>query len=69
MRLLLLKQDEITLLEAALDNSDNEETRPLFLGNARRDANPDRKQIIQKLTTALAEYGNPFALPTPISWF
>lgn len=57
MRLLLLKQDEITILEESLDKIDSKEERELFLGCARRDNNSERQQIIRQLTTALAEYG------------
>lgn len=57
MRLLLLKQDEITMLEESLDKIDSQEASQLFLGSARRDTNASRQDIIQKLTVALAEYG------------
>jgi hypothetical protein len=57
MRLLLLKQDEIIILEASLDSIDSQEDRQLFLGSARRDTNTARKDVVGKLTTALAEYG------------
>lgn len=57
MRLLLLKQDEITVLEDSLDSIDSQEDRVLFLGCARRDVNQERKQLIGKLTRALADYG------------
>ena len=57
MRLLLLKQDEITMLEESLDRIDSQEDRPLFLGCARRDTNASRKDIIEKLTKAIDEYG------------
>lgn len=56
-RLLLLKQDEISLLESQLDRVDHEETRELFLGNARRDINSERIRIIAKLEVALSSYG------------
>ena len=56
-RLLLLKQDELSLLESQLDNIDNEETRELFLGNRRRDANAERIDILEKIKVALASYG------------
>lgn len=56
-RLLLLKQDELSVLESQLDQIDREETRELFLGNRRRDTNPERKEILTKLETALVGYG------------
>ncbi|KAF1984418.1 hypothetical protein K402DRAFT_434699 [Aulographum hederae CBS 113979] len=56
MRLLLLKQDEVTVLEGKLDTIDSKEDRALFLGCTRRDTNAERKPTLQQLTTALAEY-------------
>jgi hypothetical protein len=58
MRLLLLKQDEISVLEERLDSLDSSEDRGLFLGSMRQDSNPRRLQVIQSLNTALAEYGS-----------
>jgi hypothetical protein len=60
VRLLLLKQDELSILESQLDKVDDKETRELFLGNARRDANQERQMILGKLTTALHDYGSSF---------
>ncbi|KAF1992972.1 hypothetical protein P154DRAFT_591726, partial [Amniculicola lignicola CBS 123094] len=56
LRLLLLKQDEIAALEASLDSIDENETRKLFLGCARRDENPKRLDVVEKLQTSLSEY-------------
>ena len=56
-RLLLLKQDELSVLESQLDHIDHEETRELFLANRRRDANPERKTILEKIEVALSSYG------------
>lgn len=55
-RLLLLKQDELSLLESQLDRIDHNETRELFLGNRRRDTNGERREILEKLDAALADY-------------
>ena len=57
-RILLLKQDEISSLESQLDHVDREETRELFLGNARRDNNVDRRTLLTKLEAVLHSYGN-----------
>lgn len=57
MRLLLVKQDEISMLEHALDSLDKTENRELLLGCIRRDVNNERQKVIQNLSTALAEYG------------
>ncbi|RAH67300.1 uncharacterized protein BO66DRAFT_458154 [Aspergillus aculeatinus CBS 121060] len=56
MRLLLLKQDEISVLEQALSRADADEPHGLFLGCARRDQNSTRKKILDELRTHLAEY-------------
>jgi len=56
LRLLLLKQDEICELEDELDGIDAREECELFLGCERRDINPLRKKILEKLRIALAEY-------------
>ncbi|KAF2184808.1 hypothetical protein K469DRAFT_708576 [Zopfia rhizophila CBS 207.26] len=56
MRLLLLKQDEITMLEEKLDTIDSKEDCALFLGCSRRDNNTERQQVVQQLSTALTEY-------------
>ncbi|KAI4217626.1 MAG: hypothetical protein LQ351_000222 [Letrouitia transgressa] len=55
-RLLLLKQDELSLLESQLDQVDRDEERELFLGNARRDNNPERRAIFLKIQAALSDY-------------
>ena len=58
LRLLLLKQDRLSLLEAQLDRVDVEETSPLFLGSHRRNKNPDRASLLSEIDVALADYGN-----------
>ena len=57
VRLLLLKQDEISVLESQLDGVDREETREIFLGNARRDVNAERNKLMVDLENALSNYG------------
>lgn len=56
-RLLLLKQDRLSLLEEQLERVDCEETAPFFLGCARRDTNAERKKVLDDMDTALADYG------------
>ncbi|KAL8914321.1 MAG: hypothetical protein Q9171_001041 [Xanthocarpia ochracea] len=56
MRLILYKQDQISLLEAELHAIDNSEERPIFLGARRRDQNEQRSAKLQQLDTALIEY-------------
>jgi hypothetical protein len=57
MRLLLLKQDEISILEESLDRIDKNEDCELFLGCSRRDRNEERRDVLQQLKVAMAEYG------------
>lgn len=57
MRLLLLKQDEVTLLEEALDKIDANEDHEFFLGCSRMDRNAARQDVLRNLKTALQEYG------------
>lgn len=56
-RLLLWKQDEVARLEETLTEVDQAETTFIFLGSLRDDHNGARKQIMEKLDTALADYG------------
>jgi len=56
-RLLLLKQDRLSSLEAKLDSIDENETRPLYLGVSRVDRNEERWQILSEIDTHMASYG------------
>ncbi|KAI1438308.1 hypothetical protein GGR50DRAFT_705287 [Xylaria sp. CBS 124048] len=60
VRLLLLKQDKISMLEEQLEHIDRESLKEagglLFLGNSRRDGNEERKAVLQKIDEALADY-------------
>jgi hypothetical protein len=56
-RLLLLKQDRLSVLEEQLEHIDHSEDRPIFLGNAHRDVNPARQQILADMEVELREYG------------
>lgn len=58
--MLLLQQDEISVLEKnleALDRRDRDERHEIFLGSCREDKNLQRKKIIETLHVALAKYG------------
>ena len=64
-RLLLEKQDRLSLLEKELERLDKEEIAPLFLGSIRFDRNIERLQVLSDIDTALADYGtllNPFLM-------
>ncbi len=56
-RLMMVKQDRLSILEAQLEQVDSVEENDLFLGNMRRDVNPTRKQILADMDAALADYG------------
>ncbi|KAI6087272.1 hypothetical protein F4821DRAFT_116876 [Hypoxylon rubiginosum] len=55
-RILLRKQDNLSLLEQELDQIDKQETSLLFLGKSRCDQNPDRLSALSKIDAALADY-------------
>jgi len=52
-----MKQDRVSVLEQELELVDQEERLELFLGNCRRDQNPQRKAVLEKLCNALSDYG------------
>ncbi len=56
-RLLLLKQDKVTLLEQKLDEIDDQEGYPLFLGMSRSDKNTSRASVLSEIESCLADYG------------
>lgn len=56
-RLLLLKQDNLAVLEQQLDQIDEQESIHLFLGKSRCDANERRLSILSKIELELANYG------------
>jgi hypothetical protein len=56
-RLLLLKQDKLSMLEQKLDQLDQQETSPLFLGKSRCDGNTDRISLLSEVELCLADYG------------
>ncbi|KAL2820069.1 hypothetical protein BJX63DRAFT_337402 [Aspergillus granulosus] len=55
-RLLLLQQDKLSILEQRLEQADDQEAAPLFLGNSRRDRNAARATILAEIKTQLADY-------------
>ena len=57
VRLLLSKQDELSLLEQRLDQVDQNETSPLFLGKSRSDRNPDRSSTLSAIDRKIVDYG------------
>ncbi|KAJ5489859.1 hypothetical protein N7453_010684 [Penicillium expansum] len=57
-RVLLLKQDKISLLEQKLDQLDEQESCPLFLGKSRNDKNLDRRTVLSEIDSCLTDYDN-----------
>ncbi|PFH63160.1 hypothetical protein XA68_17269 [Ophiocordyceps unilateralis] len=55
-RILLLKQDRLSMLEQRLDQVDQEESSALFLGKSRADRNPERISLQSEIETCLADY-------------
>ena len=55
-RLLLLKQDKLSLLEKQLDDIDRKETTLLCLGSCRNDDNSERQTVLSQIDSALADY-------------
>ncbi|CAF9941261.1 MAG: hypothetical protein HETSPECPRED_003034, partial [Heterodermia speciosa] len=55
-RIVLLKQDKLSLLEQRLERVDHEETSLLFLGKSRCDGNRDRLSTLSEIEAALADY-------------
>jgi hypothetical protein len=64
-RLLLLKQDRLSQLEAKLDELDQNEKFPLFLGVSRRDANSERAALVAEIDSQLEDYGAYKVVPGP----
>jgi hypothetical protein len=56
-RLLLLKQDKLSMLEQQLEEIDATESAPLFLGSSRDDKNEERSSTLSEIDRALADYG------------
>ncbi|KAK3984183.1 hypothetical protein QBC44DRAFT_337438 [Cladorrhinum sp. PSN332] len=55
-RLLLLKQDRLSLLEKRLEKIDREEVALLSLGSSRDDTNSERISVLSEIDAALADY-------------
>ena len=55
-RLLLIKQDRLSALEERLDEIDEEEESPVFLGVSRMDNNADRQDVLKEIEEGLEDY-------------
>ncbi|KAF5564885.1 hypothetical protein FNAPI_1963 [Fusarium napiforme] len=56
MRLLLAKQDRLSILEKRLNKIDREEPAPVFLSSMRMNGSPERAAIISEIEDALESY-------------
>ncbi|KAK2612247.1 hypothetical protein QQS21_001673 [Conoideocrella luteorostrata] len=56
-RLLLQKQDKLSMLEEKLEQVDREEPSPLYLGKSRCDQNVERASILREIDDCLADFG------------
>ncbi|KAH8897682.1 hypothetical protein GQ53DRAFT_637562, partial [Thozetella sp. PMI_491] len=59
-RVLLAKQDRLSQLEHELDQVDQEESRPLFLGKMRGDLNTKRTELLGRIEDCLDNYVDSF---------
>lgn len=57
MRMLLIKQDEVSILEEELSKLDEDERSEMFLGSSRQDMNQARKSVLLQLDEAFKLYG------------
>ncbi|OTB18770.1 hypothetical protein K445DRAFT_19378 [Daldinia sp. EC12] len=55
-RIMLLKQDKLSVLEEKLNKIDEQETSVLFLGKSRSDNNPDRLGLLSEIENCLSDY-------------
>lgn len=65
-RVLLLKQDKLSLLEQQLDEIDENEKCAIFLGKSRCDSNADRAAVLAEIEDRLGDYGT-FQYPEVLS--
>ncbi|KAF5579851.1 hypothetical protein FPCIR_10916 [Fusarium pseudocircinatum] len=60
VRLLLAKQDKLSILEKRLNKIDREEPAPVFLSSMRMNGSSERAAIISEIEDALESYGTGF---------
>ena len=56
-RVILRKQDRLSILEQQLENLDQQETTTLFLASNRLDGNTERQTVLDDIEKALHDYG------------
>ncbi|KAF5703214.1 hypothetical protein FMUND_13090 [Fusarium mundagurra] len=61
VRLLLAKQDKLSILEKRLNKIDREEPAPVFLSSMKMNGSPERAAIISEIEDALQSYGTGFS--------
>ncbi|KAF5567565.1 hypothetical protein FPHYL_3187 [Fusarium phyllophilum] len=62
VRLLLAKQDKLSILEKRLNKIDREEPAPVFLSSMRMNGSSERAAIISEIEDALESYGTGFKI-------
>ena len=58
VRVILRKQDTLSVLEQQLETLDRQETTSLFLASNRLDGNTERQTVLDDIETALQDYGS-----------
>ncbi len=56
-RIILRKQDTLSVLEQHLESLDSQETTALFLASNRLDGNSERQTVLDDIEKALQDYG------------
>jgi hypothetical protein len=56
-RIILRKQDTLSVLEQQLETLDRQETTALFLASNRLDGNAERQTVLDDIEKALQDYG------------
>ena len=56
-RIILRKQDTLSVLEQRLESLDSQETTAIFLASNRLDGNSERQTVLDNIETALQDYG------------
>lgn len=57
-RIILRKQNTLSVLEQRLENLDRQETTALFLASNRLDGNTERQTVLDDIEKALRDYGS-----------
>ena len=58
-RIILRKQDALSVLEQQLETLDRQETTALYLASNRLDGNTERQTVLDDIEKAVQDYGSP----------